>query len=65
MVNQKRGKAMECSLGEIAYNAYGEAVGWTSVIGDPLPPWEIQSANLQDAWIAAGNAVKTYLEGKE
>lgn len=56
---------MECSLGEIAYNAYGEAVGWTSVIGDPLPPWEIQSANLQDAWIAAGNAVKTYLEGKE
>jgi hypothetical protein len=47
-------------LGEIAYNAYCDAVGWVSVHGDPLPKWEQQKPDLQEAWQLAAKAVITY-----
>jgi hypothetical protein len=52
----------EQNLGQIAYNAYADAVEWKSVRGDKLPPFSEQSARLQDAWCAAGEAVADYLE---
>jgi hypothetical protein len=55
-------KVMDQSLGEIAYAAYCEAVGYKSIKGDTLPDWSDQSARLQDAWEAAGEAVANYLE---
>jgi hypothetical protein len=54
--------AMDQSLGELAYNAYCEAVGYKSVKGDTLPAWEDQSERLQEAWDAAAEAVAEYLE---
>jgi hypothetical protein len=53
---------MDQSLGEIAYAAYCEAVGYKSVKGDTLPIWEDQSERLQEAWERAGEAVADYLE---
>ena len=53
---------MDQSLGEIAYNAYCEAVGYKSVRGDTLPIWEDQSERLQEAWERAGEAVAEFLE---
>jgi hypothetical protein len=53
---------MDQSLGEIAYSAYCEAVGYQSVKGDTLPIWEDQSEQLQAAWECAGEAVADYLE---
>lgn len=53
---------MDQSLGEIAYNAYCEAVGYKSVRGETLPIWEDQSERLQEAWERAGEAVAEYLE---
>ena len=55
---------MEHSLGEVAYTAYAESVEWQAYNGDPLPVFSHMSARLQDAWCAAGDAVKGYLEGK-
>jgi hypothetical protein len=56
---------MEQSLGQIAYNAYAESVGWQSFNGGTLPPYIHQTARVQDAWEAAGDAVAKYLEGAE
>jgi hypothetical protein len=53
---------MDQSLGELAYNAYAESVGYKSVRGDTLPIWEDQSERLQEAWESAGEAVAEYLE---
>jgi hypothetical protein len=49
-------------LGEIAYNAWAEALGWKLSDGERMQPFEYQSARLQDAWQAAGEAVQEYLE---
>lgn len=47
--------------GQIAYEAYCEAVGGVSAIsGDPLPSWDDQCANqplIANAWRAAALAV--------
>jgi len=45
------------SLGEIAYIAYCNSVGWKSVKGDPLPSWNEQRESLKAAWHAAAGAV--------
>ena len=44
-------------LGEVAYNAYGDARGWVVVGGGPMPRWDEQSPELRDAWDAAAQAV--------
>lgn len=44
--------------GQLAYEAYGEARNWVTWGGTPMPTWENQSPDLQDAWTAAANAVR-------
>jgi hypothetical protein len=53
---------MNEQLGQVAYQAYCDAVGWKAINGDKLPPFAQQSARIQDAWIAAAEAVAQYLE---
>ncbi len=51
------------SLGEIAYNAYGNSRNWVVVGGGPMPTWEEQFPELKEAWEAAADAVKRAVEG--
>jgi hypothetical protein len=45
------------SLGEVAYNAYGESVGWVSSFTQQrLPMFEDQDSRIKAAWEAAANA---------
>jgi mannitol-1-phosphate/altronate dehydrogenase len=53
---------MDQSLGEIAYAAYCEAVGYKSVHGETLPNRDDQSERLQEAWERAAEAVAEFLE---
>ncbi len=53
---------MDQSLGEVAYNAYCESVGYKSVRGDTLPVWQDQTEYLREAWEHAGEAVADFLE---
>ena len=46
------------SDGQLAYEAYGEFVSWTTVGGTTMPSWEDQRPELCDAWRAAGAAVR-------
>jgi hypothetical protein len=46
-------------LGEIAYDAYAEAVGGRSVKGEVLPRFGDQDPKVADAWSAAAHAVLT------
>jgi hypothetical protein len=50
------------TLGEIAYTAYCEYVGWKSVNGSDLPKWKDQKESLKLAWNAAANAVVESLD---
>ena len=46
------------SLGQVAYEGYAEHAGWNSLIsGAQLPPWDNQSAEVQQAWQAGAEAV--------
>ena len=45
------------SKGQIAYEAYCDAVKWVSVRGEVLPDWECQALKIQLAWEAAAQAV--------
>ncbi|MDA1277890.1 MAG: hypothetical protein O2960_28160 [Verrucomicrobia bacterium] len=47
---------MITEFGKVAYDAYCDARGWKSVLGEPLPKFEDQSKDLQDAWQASGKA---------
>lgn len=49
--------------GKVAYDGYCSKRGWKSVHGEPLPQFDQQSPELQEAWNAAGLAV--IKEGKE
>lgn len=46
------------SKAQIAYEAYSENAGGKSLAtGQPLPPWEKLSPEIQAAWEAAATAV--------
>jgi hypothetical protein len=45
------------SLGEVAYQAYGDARGWQTFSGDHMPSWTEQSPGLRAAWDSAAQAV--------
>jgi len=45
------------TLGQIAYEAYCKARNWKSVRGEALPQFAAQSAELRQAWEAAGDCV--------
>ena len=49
---------MSDELGRVAYEAYGESVGWTTFQGDPMPAWEEQNDRLKQAWKSAARAVE-------
>lgn len=50
-------------LAIVAYNAYGDNRDWKVFSGDEMPPWDGQSNELQEAWIAAAHAVAVVVEG--
>ena len=52
---------MDHSLGEIAYNAYGEHQSWLTFAGQEMPSWPSVRPDIQGAWDAAGRAVATHL----
>lgn len=55
---------MASELGRVAYEAYGESVGWTTFSGTPMPTWEEQNERLKQAWNSAALAVeRKVLEG--
>ncbi len=56
--------AAPSSVGEIAYNAYGAAVGWKTVSGSAMPPWSDQRSDLQEAWSAAAIALCRDVHGR-
>lgn len=45
------------SLGQAAYKAYGDQVGWKNFRGDPMPSWDDLTYEIQDGWISAALAV--------
>lgn len=48
---------MADELGRVAYEAYGEAVGWTTFSGQKMPTWEDQNERLKLAWNRAAEEV--------
>jgi hypothetical protein len=49
------------SLGEIAYNAFGEDQAWLRD-GKLMPSWESVPWTVQQSWQAAGKAVIRHLQ---
>ena len=45
------------SLGQIAYDAYGEHQGWVTVDGHQMVSWESVDVHLKAAWQSEGKAV--------
>jgi hypothetical protein len=45
------------SLGQIAYDAYGEHQAWVVYDGKQMPSWPSVRKDIQDAWQAAAKAV--------
>lgn len=45
------------TVGQIAYEAYGESRMWLTVAGTPMPRWCDQKPEISEAWQAAGRAV--------
>lgn len=52
---------MAAELGRVAYEAYGDAVAWTTFSGQKMPTWEEQNDRLKQAWKAAAEAVKLHV----
>lgn len=54
------------SLGEVAYNAYGDSRSWRTIGDDPMPAWGDQHDYIQEAWEAAAKAVvESTLDGED
>ena len=45
------------TLAQIAYEAYGDTVGWVNYQGLPMPKWNDLPEIIKDAWLAAAKAV--------
>ncbi len=49
---------MNKTLGQIGFEAYGEAANWTAYDGKPMPRWDDSlRQDIKDKWEAAGLAV--------
>lgn len=48
-------------LGQVAYEAYCDYVGWKSVRGEDLPGFSRQEPRLQNAWRLAAGAATAHL----
>ena len=44
-------------LARIAYEAYGDTVGWVNYQGKPMPQFDDLTEIIRDAWAAAAQAV--------
>jgi hypothetical protein len=51
-------------LGKVAYEAYGESVGWVTFSGSRMPSWAEQNERLKLAWNAAADAVMRVVDAK-
>lgn len=51
------------SLGQIAFDAYGDNRAWKDHRGSPMPPWEVVRPEIREAWEVAANAVRSELQG--
>ncbi|MFG1846786.1 hypothetical protein [Micromonospora carbonacea] len=49
-------------LAQVAYQAYGEAVGFKNYRGDPMPVWDDLGDTIQQAWTGAAEAVRNRTE---
>ncbi|MEV5819316.1 hypothetical protein AB0L22_09085 [Micromonospora haikouensis] len=49
-------------LAQVAYQAYGEAVGFKNYLGDPMPTWDDLGDTIQQAWTGAAEAIRDRLE---
>jgi hypothetical protein len=45
-------------LARVAYRAYGETTGFKNFRGDPMPDFDSLGDQIQQAWMAAANAVE-------
>lgn len=50
-------------LGQLAYNAYGDHVGWKTYKGAPMPAWEKLEEPQKSGWIKAALAIRLGLNG--
>lgn len=46
----------ERSLGQIAFEAYGDSVGWEAYDGTAIPEWKVVRPHIKRAWEAAAKA---------
>jgi hypothetical protein len=49
-------------IGQIAYEAYCEEIGWLSIKGEKLPKWDKVKKHVQIGWYKAAVAVAKYLK---
>jgi len=45
-------------LGEIGYEAYGDAADWKNYEGKPMPRWVELPQHIRDKWAAAASAIR-------
>lgn len=51
----------DTELAKIAYQGYGESVGFKNYQGNPMPEWKDLGEKIQNAWVAAIAAALDYL----
>lgn len=44
-------------LGQAAFNAYGDAVGWKTHNGADMPTWDAVGERIREAWRRAAEVV--------
>ena len=61
----ERGEAAltDAELAREAFNAYGAAVEWKNVAGNPMPDWNSVGDRVRGAWIAAACRVRALTVG--
>lgn len=50
-------------LAQLAYERYGEQVGWLNYAGLPMPKWNDLGTSIQDAWREAAGGVAETVAG--
>lgn len=50
-------------LAQLAYQAYGEQTDFKNYQGNPMPAWDDLGDAIQDAWLAAADAVAEDVQG--
>lgn len=49
------------TLGQLAFNTYGDARNWTAYNGEPIPDWTTLPDNAKNAWTAAATTIHDYV----